>query len=92
MGTAGTRAVVGWLLGAGIKAVAAATAEGSPAASCGVRRWLDPGTQSKAESQKQEKPTLGKNSLRWAGLQTQFCGSDQWTWYLDFAHGLEVTW
>ena len=48
MGTAGARAVVGWLLGAGVKAVAAATAEGSVAASCGVRGWLNPVTQNTA--------------------------------------------
>lgn len=92
MGATGARAIVGRLLGAGGKAVAAATAEGSPAASCGVRRWLDPGVQSKADSQKQEKPNLGTNSLERAGLRTRFYGSDQWTCYLDFAQGLEVTW
>lgn len=92
VGATGARAVVGRLLGAGVKAVAAAAAEGSAAASCGVRRWLDPGTQSKGESQKQEKPTLGTNSLKWAGLRTRFCGYEQWTGYLDFAHSLEVTW
>lgn len=48
VGTAGARAVVGWLLGAGVKAVAAATAEGSVAASCGVRGWLNPVTQNTA--------------------------------------------
>ena len=76
VGTAGTRAVVGRLLGAGVKAVAAATAQA--AASWEVRRWLDPGTQSKAASLEQEKSALGTNSLKLAGLRTQFHGSDQW--------------
>lgn len=48
VGTAGARAVIGRLLRAGVKAVAAASAGESMAASCGVWGWLNPGTQDKA--------------------------------------------
>lgn len=48
MRTAGARAVIDWLLWAGVEAVVAATAGGSMAASYGVRGWLNPATQNKA--------------------------------------------
>lgn len=42
VGTAGTGAIVGWLLQAGVKAVAAGRTVAAP---CGVRGWLNPTTE-----------------------------------------------
>lgn len=73
MSTAGAWAIIGRLLGAGAKAVAAATARRSVAVSCGVRGWLNPATQSELVSPECEKSALSTNSLRLACLRkTQF--------------------
>lgn len=75
VGTTRARAIVGWLLGAAAKAVAAATCGGGGAVSCGVRGWLNPATQSQLVRPKCEKCALGCSSLGLACRKTPFCGS-----------------